>query len=169
VFTAPGIPMLFQGQEFLEGEWFRDTVPVDWDKQEEFQGIVRLYRDLIRLRLNRDGTARGLLGPHIRVIRADENAKVIAFARWMDGGPGDEVVVVANFHRDLRENYVIGFPEAGAWKLLLNSDRKGYSALFGDHPSTDVTAEVGACDGLPNHAAVSIGPYSVLVYARTSP
>ncbi len=33
VFTAPGIPMLFQGQEFLEGEWFRDTVPVDWDQR----------------------------------------------------------------------------------------------------------------------------------------
>lgn len=31
VFSAPGIPMLFQGQEFLEGDWFRDTVPLDWD------------------------------------------------------------------------------------------------------------------------------------------
>ena len=51
VFTAPGIPMLFQGQEFLEGGWFRDTVPVDWDQRDEFRGIVRLYRDLIRLRL----------------------------------------------------------------------------------------------------------------------
>ena len=59
VFTAPGIPMLFQGQEFLEGEWFRDTVPVDWDKSEEFRGIVRLYRDLIRLRLNRGGARAG--------------------------------------------------------------------------------------------------------------
>ena len=59
VFTAPGIPMLFQGQEFLEGEWFRDTVPLDWDKREEFRGIVRLYRDLIRLRLNRGGHTRG--------------------------------------------------------------------------------------------------------------
>jgi len=49
VFTAPGIPMIFQGQEFLEGGWFRDTVPVDWDQCEEFHGIVRLYRDLIRL------------------------------------------------------------------------------------------------------------------------
>ena len=41
VFTAPGIPMLFQGQEFLEGNWFRDTVPVDWDQRDEFHGIVR--------------------------------------------------------------------------------------------------------------------------------
>ena len=47
--------MLFQGQEFLEGGWFRDTVPLDWDQSDEFRGIVRLYRDLIRLRLNRDG------------------------------------------------------------------------------------------------------------------
>ena len=47
--TAPGIPMLFQGQEFLQGEWFRDDVPLNWDMNEEYQGIVRLYRDLIGL------------------------------------------------------------------------------------------------------------------------
>ena len=35
VLTAPGIPMLFQGQEFLEGEWFRDTVPLDWDQSQD--------------------------------------------------------------------------------------------------------------------------------------
>ena len=39
VFTAPGIPMLFQGQEFLQGEWFRDDVPLDWDLREEFHGL----------------------------------------------------------------------------------------------------------------------------------
>src|SRR5262249_19639872 len=83
VFTAPGIPMLFQGQEFLEGEWFRDTVPVDWDNRDEFQGIVRLYRDLIRMRLNRSGVTRGLMGQHIQLIRVDEANKVIAFRRWM--------------------------------------------------------------------------------------
>lgn len=160
--------MIFQGQEFLEGEWFRDTVPVDWDRQVEFRGIVRLYRDLIKLRINRDGHSRGLAGQHVQVIRADEQAKVIAFHRWMEGGQDDSVVVVANFYRDARDSFQIGFPEPGAWKLLFNSDWEGYSTLFGNHPSTDVTAEVGECDGLPNHAAVSIGPYSVLVYARTS-
>ena len=167
VFTSPGIPMLFQGQEFLEGEWFRDTVPVDWDRSEAFQGIVRLYRDLIRLRLNRTGQTRGLTGQHVQIIRADEANKVIAFHRWMDGGQDDSVVVVANFHRDPRENFRIGFPADGAWKLLLNSDWKGYSTLFGGHPSSDVSAEPGECDGLPSSAAVNIGSYSVLVYART--
>ncbi len=28
--------MLFQGQEFLEGEWFRDTIPLDRDQRDKF-------------------------------------------------------------------------------------------------------------------------------------
>ena len=42
--------------------------PVDWDQRDEFHGIVRLYRDLIRLRLNRDGFTRGLCGQFTRVF-----------------------------------------------------------------------------------------------------
>src|SRR6185437_12611316 len=34
VFTVPGIPMLFQGQEFLESLWFSDDRPVDWANRE---------------------------------------------------------------------------------------------------------------------------------------
>ncbi|VTT97807.1 -alpha-glucan branching protein : Putative 1,4-alpha-glucan branching enzyme OS=Candidatus Competibacter denitrificans Run_A_D11 GN=BN873_630010 PE=4 SV=1: CBM_48: Alpha-amylase: Alpha-amylase_C [Gemmataceae bacterium] len=166
VFTAPGIPMLFQGQEFLEGEWFRDTVPLDWDKQEAFRGIVRLYRDLVRLRLNRGGQTKGLTGQHVQMIRVDDANNVVAFRRWMDGGPGDDVVVFANFDRNVRENFTIGFPAAGAWKLLFNSDWAGYSSEFKGYPSGDVTAEPGEFDGLPAHGSVNIGAYSVLVFAQ---
>jgi hypothetical protein len=103
VFTAPGIPMLFQGQEFLEGGWFRDTVPVDWDQRDEFHGIVRLYRDLIRLRLNRDGFTRGLCGQFTQVYHLHDGSQVIAFHRWEKGGPADDVVVVANFSHEAQD------------------------------------------------------------------
>jgi 1,4-alpha-glucan branching enzyme len=166
VFTAPGIPMIFQGQEFLEGEWFRDTVPVDWDQRDEFHGILRLYRDLIRLRLNRDGFTRGLCGQSIQVHHLDDEDKVLAYHRWEKGGPGDDVVVVANFLNEPQESCAIGFPAAGAWKLRLNSDWQGYSEDFANHPSNDVISEPGECDGLPFHATVSIGPYSVLIFSR---
>ena len=166
VFTAPGIPMLFQGQEFLEGEWFRDTVPVDWDQNEEFRGIVRLYRDLSRLRLNRDGFTRGLCGQFTQVYHLHDERKVIAFHRWDKGGPSDDVVVVANFLHEPQDGYVIGFPAAGAWKLRFNSDWQGYSEAFEGHPSTDVVAEPGESDGFPFHAALSIGPYSVLIFSQ---
>ncbi len=166
VFTAPGIPMLFQGQEFLEGGWFRDTVPVDWDKNDEFHGIVRLYRDLVRLRLNRAGFTAGLCGQFTQVHHLNEERKVIAFHRWDKGGPTDDVVVVANFLHEPQDGYVIGFPAAGTWKLRFNSDWRGYSDDFHSHPSADVVAEPGETDGFPFYAAVSIGPYSVLIFSQ---
>lgn len=166
VFTAPGIPMLFQGQEFLEGGYFRDTVPVDWDQCQEFHGIIRLYRDLIRLRLNYDGFSRGLCGQFTQVYHLNEESKVIAFHRWDQGGPADDVVVVANFFHEPRADYVIGFPAAGSWKLRFNSDWQGYNDDFGDHRSSDVDAQPGERDGMPCHAALSIGPYSVLIFSQ---
>jgi len=166
VFTAPGIPMLFQGQEFLEGEWFRDTVPLDWDQSEEFHGIVRLYRDLIRLRLNRDGLSRGLCGQFTQVFHLNEESNVIAFHRWDKGGPADDVVVVANFLHEPQAGYSIGFPARGTWKLRFNSDWQGYSDDFQDHPSSDVVAEPGDQDGFHSNGAISIGPYSVLIFSQ---
>jgi len=166
VFTAPGIPMLFQGQEFLEGGWFRDSVPVDWDQKEEFHGIVRLYRDLIRLRLNREGFTRGLCGQFTQVYHLHDERKVIAFHRWDMGGPADDVVVVANFFHEPQDGYIIGFPAPGVWNLRFNSDWQGYSDDFQDHPSTNVLAEPGENDGFPCHAALSIGPYSVLIFSQ---
>jgi 1,4-alpha-glucan branching enzyme len=158
--------MLFQGQEFLEGGWFHDTIPVDWDQRDEFHGIVRLYRDLIRLRLNHDGLTRGLCGQFTQVYHMHDERKVIAYHRWDKGGPADDVVVVANFHHKPQDSHVIGFPAAGAWKLRFNSDWQGYSKDFGGHPSADVVAEPGEFDGLPFNATVSIGPYSALIFSQ---
>jgi len=166
VFTAPGIPMLFQGQEFLEGEWFRDTVPLDWDQRDEYRGIVRLYRDLIHLRLNRGGFTRGLCGQFTQVQHLNEDAKVLAFHRWDRGGAGDDVVVVANFSGEPRDDYQIGFPAPGTWKLRFNSDWQGYSEVFEGHASFDAAAQPGECDGLPSHGALSLGPYSVLIFSQ---
>ncbi|WP_338116561.1 alpha-amylase family glycosyl hydrolase [Synechocystis salina] len=166
IFTAPGIPMLFQGQEFLESGWFRDTVPVDWEQRHEFFGIVRLYRDLIRLRRNLDGFSRGLSGQFTQVFHLNENQKMIAFHRWEQGGEKDDVVVVANFANEPRYNYILGLPAEGFWALRFNSDWQGYSNIFGNFPSTDTRAESGGYDNFPWHGLVSIGPYSVLIFSR---
>ena len=32
VFTSPGAPLLFQGQELLEDRWFQDKDPIDWTR-----------------------------------------------------------------------------------------------------------------------------------------
>ncbi len=168
VFTAPGIPMLFQGQEFLEGGWFRDDVPVDWDQREDFHGILRLYRDLVHLRRNTSGVTRGLGGQSIEITHANDDRKMIVFHRWNTGGPGDDVMVVANFLFEAQGNYTIGLPSAGKWSLRFNSDWQGYSDQFSGHESSDVTAVEGEYDGMPYHAEVSVGPYTALIYSQSS-
>ncbi|MGI6637902.1 MAG: alpha-amylase family glycosyl hydrolase [Desulfobulbus sp.] len=166
VFTAPGIPMLFQGQEFLQGEWFRDDVPLDWDLNDEFHGIVRLYRDLAALRLNRQGHTRGLCGQHLQVFHVNDAENMIAFQRWDEHGPGDDVVVVVNCSNAPKENYLIGLPEEGQWKLRINTDASIYSDDFSNFASSDLHAEPGECDGLQAQATVAIGPYTVLIYSK---
>ena len=166
VFTAPGIPMLFQGQEFLQGEWFRDDVPLDWDLNEEFHGIVRLYRDLIRLRLNHKGLTRGLSGQHIQVSHVNEAENIIVFQRWDEHGAGDDVMIVANCSNTAKENYLIGLPESGVWELRLNTDASIYSDDFSNCASHDINAETGERDGLQAQGPVTIGPYSVLIYSK---
>ena len=165
VFTSPGIPMIFQGQEFLEGGWFRDDVPVDWDHNEEFSGIVRMYRDLIRLRLNRKGLSAGLTGQGLRIIHNNEAQNVVAFQRWRDHGAGDDVVVIVNLSANPAEDHRIGMPAAGEWQLLFNSDARSYSTAFGNHPSLDVVAEESDYDGMDAHADITIAPYTVLIYS----
>ncbi len=162
VLTSPGIPMIFQGQEFLQGEWFRDDVPLDWDLNEDYHGIVRLYRDLTRLRRNWRDSTRGLSGHGTQILHLDEQANVLAFHRFAEGGPSDSVVVVVNLGAGEQHDYRIPMPAAGYWKLELNSDAKLYSDDFADFVSTDTETEA---EGDEHTALVSIAPYSVLIYS----
>jgi 1,4-alpha-glucan branching enzyme len=158
--------MLFQGQEFLQGEWFQDTVPLDWDQRDDFRGIVRLYRDLIRLRLDRAGVTRGLTGRHVAVHRVDEEKKLVAFHRWREGGPGDDVAVIASFSHETRDRYRVGFPRPGRWRLRLNTDWTGYSDDFTGLLTGDVEAEQAEFDGHPWSAEIAVGPYSALIFSQ---
>ncbi len=169
VLTAPGIPMLFQGQEFLQGEWFRDDVPLDWDLRSDYRGIVRLYRDLIALRRNAFGTTRGLTGQFVSAYHSNQADTLLVYHRWAgpaDGpGIGDDVVVVVNLSSEPRIGYRIGMPAAGRWTLAFNSDSSRYSPDFAGFDSPDLVAEPSGYDGLAASAQVAIGPYSALVYA----
>jgi len=166
VLTSPGIPMLFQGQEFLEDRWFHDQDPVEWSRAEEQGGILSMYRDLIALRRNLAGITRGLCGQEVHIFHFDDAAKILAFHRWAEQGPGDSVIVVVNMTLQSREGYTIGFPRAGLWKARFNSDSYNYGPDFANHPSPDVEAQEGEFDGLPCHSQISIGPYTVVVFSQ---
>ncbi len=165
--TAPGIPMLFQGQEFLEDGWFQDVDELDWDKADDQSGIIRLTRDLIRLRLNSDGQTRGLTGQHVHVMHCNHADKVVAFRRTYDnGGPSDDVIVVANFANRHWDHYEIGLPAGGTWKRRFSSDKTEYSDEFGGMAGGDIDAQKRPYDGLSHSGTLRLPPYTVLIYSQ---
>ncbi len=166
VLTAPGIPMLFQGQEFLENGWFDANRPLDWAKATTYSGIKQLYKDLVSLRTNLAGKSAGLSGQGMNLFHANNSSKVIAFHRYDQGGSNDDVVCVFNFKNTTYNNYTIGLPRSGGWSVAFNSDWSGYSTLFGNLFCPNITAIPGPYDGLNYKGTVNLAPYSCVILTK---
>ena len=69
------------------------------------------------------------------------------------------MVVVANFANRAQEAYELNFPSAGPWRLRFNSGDPQYDPGFPQPMAEDLEVE-------ENQAAISIGPYSVLIYSQ---
>lgn len=164
--TSPGIPLMLQGQEFLESGWFDDQKPLDWGNVQRHGSILQMYRDLIRLRRNWFANTAGLRGDRVNVFHVNDDDKLIAFHRWERGGVGDDVVVVANFSSQVRHSYRIGVPRAGTWKVRFNGDAVAYSGDFGNTLMTDVDARPDGADGLAQSIDVNVGAYSVVILSQ---
>lgn len=167
VFTTPGIPMLFMGQEFLESGYFHNNPqPLDWSKTKTYAGIFKLYQDLIHLRRNWFNNSRGLSGQNINVHHTNNDAKLIALHRWEHGGAGDDVIVVLNCANNAYLSYTIGFPLAGLWRVRFNSDSKDYSADFQNTDSYDTYANGLPADGMPCSGNIAVGAYTAIILSQ---
>ena len=169
VFTSPGVPMIFSGQEFLEDEWFRDTKPLDWTKLELYRGIARLYRDLMHWRRNTKGLTKGLTGSHTHVTHMNHEGKVLAYRRmWTPEGEG-EVLVIANFSHEVLKDYRVGTSAPGRWHVRFNSDAKMYSSEFLDEGDHHFEADGEGYDDLPASLALDLGPYALVILSQGEP
>ncbi len=166
VLTAPGIPMIFMGQEFLESGHFSDTIPLDWSKVQSYSGILAEYRDLIALRKNQGGHTAGMEGANLNVFHLNEAAKVIAYHRWDQGGAGDDVVILANFSAKAFPIYTLGLPREGTWHVRFHSDAKSYSSDYADTPAADLVTSAATRDGFSQEAAMPLGAYETIILSQ---
>jgi len=156
--TSPGIPMIFQGQEFADDNAFSHYAPLDWDQADAHNGILTLYKHLFALRRNAYQNTAGLQGPNVDTFHVDNLAKVIAYRRWDAGGAADDVVVVANLS-NAPQTCQLTFPADGVWWTRLHTDWSGYGKDFGD-------ARVTSIDVAQKQADVSVLPYTVLIFSQ---
>ena len=170
--TAPGIPQLFMGQEFLEEQpW--DTNPagpnlIGWaglqdDADPVMADHLRFTQELVRLRL----AAPALRGDNVHAFYVSDTDRVLAYHRWIDGA-GEDVIVVATFAEATWWNYTLGFPVAGRWKEVFNSDvydNWGNPWVAGNKGGID--AEGGPLHGFVASASIVIPANGVVVFARS--
>jgi 1,4-alpha-glucan branching enzyme len=169
--TAPGIPQIFMGQEFLEDRpW--DVDPrgpnllswhgLDTSTDPSMRDHLRFTRDLIRLR--RDLPA--LRSDNVHAFHHSDPDRVIAYHRWREGS-GDDVVVVASFAETTWTGYDIGFPFPGLWRERFNSDVYDHwvnPQVAGNGGS--VMAQARGLHGFAASAPIVIPANGVVVFAR---
>jgi 1,4-alpha-glucan branching enzyme len=169
VMTAPGLPMIFEGQEFLEYAPFPDSgpapQPIDWGLRTQFAGIRNLYRDLIHLRRDWFNNTGGLRGANTNVLPVFAD-NVLVYHRWDQGGPGDDVVVIVNFANQSYTGYAIGLPRPGLWRVRFNSDSSAYDAYFGNWNSFDTAADGPPLNGMPCSGSIGIAAYTCVILSQ---
>ncbi|MFZ1801594.1 MAG: alpha-amylase family glycosyl hydrolase [Candidatus Saccharimonas aalborgensis] len=158
--TSPGIPMLLQGQEFLQEGAFTDWQVLEWEKTEQFAGIVKAHQDIIDLRKNTYGNTSGLLGQSVRVFHRNDQGQVFGYHRWSQGGPGDDVLVLINFSDTEYHEYHLGFPRPGEWRIRFNSSWQGYNSDFPELTPDSVSTD-DSCN-----LAMDIPARSVLILSQ---
>lgn len=158
--TAPGIPMLLQGQEFMQEGAFNDWQMLDWNKTIQFSGIVLAHQHLINLRLNKFDNTRGLIGQFTQLFHRDDDNNVIGFHRWDKGGPLDDTLVILNLDEHRLKKYELTLPLSGDWRVRFNSSWKGYSSDFHDTPIETVHADAS------KKAIIEMSEFSVIILSK---
>ena len=163
VMTAPGIPMIFQGQEVLMTGHFDDSEEMSWENETEHPDIVRLYRDLISLRRDLHGRGRALMPQDFQVLHANYIEKILVFVRGNDAC--GKFLVVVNLTNRAWESYRFPLPHDGNWRLVFKADAPVYGNDFGSTETDSLVAETIGMDHSPFSAATGIGSYDCLVFA----
>jgi 1,4-alpha-glucan branching enzyme len=170
LFTSPEVPMIFQGDEFLDLSWLDNKTTLTWTYASTWAGIVQLYGNLVNLRTNAAATSPGLIDPDLNIYQRDNTNDVLVYDRYNKSAPGaDDIIVVANLSGTVFNGagYQIGLPYGGTWQVLFNSDSTVYSSDFGNvGPPGPVTAVNIPFAGQPYSATIPVGDYSVLILSQ---
>jgi 1,4-alpha-glucan branching enzyme len=126
------------------------------------QDHLRFTTDMLWVRRNQPA----LRSDSLRVARAHSIDRVIAIHRWIEG-QGEDPLFAVNLQEFNRFGYRIGFPGAGTWREIFNSD---YYEQF-PNPSTignggGISAEDVPWDGMPASAEITMPANGFIVFGR---
>lgn len=172
ILTAPGIPLMFMGQEFLEDKRWSDNPEFDSDSLIWWQGLeggqkamadhLRFTQELVGLRRRYPA----LRGESVHAYHVHNDNRVLAFHRWLEG-IGRDVVVVVSLNEATFYDYELGLPQAGQWREVFNSDiyDNWVNPLVAGNAGS-IEASLPPLHNLPCCARVVIPANSILVFTQ---
>ena len=164
MWTTPGKKLLFMGQEFAQGGEWNENVGLPWHMLDipEHRGVLNLVRDLNRLYRERpdwhvgDTREDGMLW----ISADDTESSVYSYVR-RDSLSNGWCLVVSNMTPVYRENYTIGVPQGGEYRVILNTDDGQYGG-FGTQ-QTSLSAIGEGWHGQTHHLCLNLAPNSTLI------
>jgi hypothetical protein len=159
VLTAPGIPAILQGTEWLEDNDFGTDAAnrIDWSHKITYSGIFDYYSDVIDLRTSNPALRADAA---IEVFHINDSGNVIAFRRT--NYSGSDVVVVANFSNADYADYRIGIPLDEDWVEAVNSQDPAYMGTGTTNPGM-ITPDAIGQDGYPQSVEIELSKMALII------
>ena len=161
----PGKKLLFMGQEFAQWHEWDEKVSLNWellneaphrDMQNFVRGLLQLYRSHPALyRLDNDWQGFEWINAN------DADRSIFSFLR-RDESRKKSLLFVINFTPVAREDYRVGVPHAGSYRLILD-EHEGLYALQKKR-AVSYRAKPGECDQRPFYLEAPLPAYGVRIF-----
>ncbi len=167
MFGHAGKKLLFMGQEFAQEREWSEERELDWfllgedlnkGMLEYVKELLKVYRDnrcLYELDDSWDG---------FEWINANDSYRsTYSFIRKSRDGKNN-MVFVLNMTPIALDDYAVGVPKKGKYKLVLNSDEKRFAGNGAELPE-EIKAQEFECDGRQYAIKFNLPPYGAVVYS----
>ena len=161
----PGKKLTFMGAEFGQFDEWNYEKELSWEvlDYERHQQLKTFFRDINNFyRTNSplyevDFSWQGFQW----ICHSDYQHSILVFRRI--DKKGDEIIAVCNFQPMLRENYIIGVPNAGTYSEVFTTDAEAYGGS-GFTNGSEIKSKKKACHDLDNSITITIPPLSVMYF-----
>ena len=167
MFGHAGKKLLFMGQEFAQEREWSEERELDWYLLGEDlnKGMLEYVKELLKVyRENRCLYELDDSWDGFEWINANDSYRsTYSFIRKSKDGKNN-MVFVLNMTPIALDDYYVGVPKKGKYKLVLNSDEKRFAGNGAELPE-EIKAQEFECDGRQYAIKFNLPPYGAAVYS----
>jgi 1,4-alpha-glucan branching enzyme len=168
MYTHPGAVLLFMGGDIAQAREWNFGASLDWHllEYDPHKGINDLVRDLNQLyRKQRALTDKAYEMEGFEWIDFQDAENSILIYLRHGNKKRDDLLIICNFTPNSLEEYKVGLPGRGKWKLIVNTDDSKYWGSGYEVPA-ELKAKKEKWHGREYSTVTSVAPLAVQIYGK---